>query len=166
MLVIGCLPTDSGRRGFATIRRCNFHHNMRLKSMAVENTYVMVKPDGVARGLVGEVIGRLERKGLQLEKMRMLTISEELAGRHYGEHVDKPFFGDLVEFITSGPVVAMEWSGEGAVAVARTLMGVTNPAEAAPGTIRGDYGLEITFNIIHGSDSVASAERELGIFFD
>lgn len=133
--------------------------------MAVENTYVMVKPDGVARGLVGEVIGRLERKGLKLEKMRMLTITEELAGRHYGEHVDKPFFGDLVEFITSGSVVAMEWSGEGAVAVARTLMGVTNPAEAAPGTIRGDYGLEITFNIIHGSDSVASAERELGVFF-
>ncbi|MCP3977478.1 MAG: nucleoside-diphosphate kinase [bacterium] len=133
--------------------------------MAVENTYVMVKPDGVARGLVGEVIGRLERKGLKLEKMRMLTITEELAGRHYGEHVDKPFFGDLVEFITSGPVVAMQWSGEGAVAVARTLMGVTNPAEAAPGTIRGDYGLEITFNIIHGSDSVESAERELGIFF-
>ncbi len=133
--------------------------------MAVENTYVMVKPDGVARGLVGEVIGRLERKGLKLEKMRMLTITEELAGRHYGEHVDKPFFGDLVEFITSGPVVAMEWSGEGAVGVARTLMGVTNPAEAAPGTIRGDYGLEITFNIIHGSDSGDSAARDLGIFF-
>jgi nucleoside-diphosphate kinase len=133
--------------------------------MAVENTFVMVKPDGVARGLVGEVIGRLERKGLNLEKMRMLTITEELAGRHYGEHAEKPFFGDLVEFITSGPVVAMEWSGEGAVGVARTLMGVTNPSEAAPGTIRGDYGLEVTFNIVHGSDSVSSAERELGLFF-
>lgn len=133
--------------------------------MAVENTFVMVKPDGVARGLVGEVISRMERKGLNLEKMRMLTITEELAGRHYVEHTEKPFFGDLVEFITSGPVVAMEWSGEGAVGVARSLMGVTNPAAAAPGTIRGDYGLEITFNIIHGSDSLASAARELGIFF-
>ena len=133
--------------------------------MAVENTYVMIKPDGVARGLVGEVVSRLERKGLSLVNMRMLTIDEELAGRHYAEHTDKPFFGELVEFITSGPVVAMEWSGEGAVAVSRTLMGVTNPAEAAPGTIRGDFGLIITENIVHGSDSVESAERELGIFF-
>jgi nucleoside-diphosphate kinase len=133
--------------------------------MSVENTYVMVKPDGVARGLVGEVVGRLERKGLKLENMRMLTITEELAGRHYAEHTDKPFFGELVEFITSGPVVAMEWSGPDAVVVARNLMGVTNPVDAAPGTIRGDYGLVITENIVHGSDSVESAERELGIFF-
>ena len=133
--------------------------------MAIENTFVMVKPDGVARGLVGEVIGRFERKGLTLERMRMLTISEEMAGRHYAEHTEKPFFGELVAFITSGPVVAMEWSGEGAVAVARTLMGTTNPAEAAPGTIRGDFGLLITHNVVHGSDSVDSAERELGIFF-
>ena len=133
--------------------------------MAAEHTFVMVKPDGVSRGLVGEVIGRLERKGLKLEKMRMLTIDEELAGRHYAEHTEKPFFGDLVEFITSGPVVAMEWSGEGAIAVARTLMGVTNPAEAAPGTIRGDYATVITFNIVHGSDGPESADRELGIFF-
>ena len=133
--------------------------------MAVENTYVMVKPDGVARSLVGEVVSRLERKGLKLVNMRMLTMDDELAGRHYAEHTEKPFFGELVAFITSGPVVAMEWSGEGAVAVARTLMGVTNPAEAAPGTIRGDFGLVITENIVHGSDSVDSAERELGIFF-
>ncbi len=133
--------------------------------MAVEQTFVMVKPDGVARGLVGEVIGRLERKGLELRKLRMLTIDEELAGRHYAEHRDKPFFADLVEFITSGPVVAMEWSGESAVAVARTLMGPTNPVEAPPGTIRGDFGLVITNNIVHGSDSTASAERELGLFF-
>jgi nucleoside-diphosphate kinase len=133
--------------------------------MSAENTYVMVKPDGVARGLVGEVVGRLERKGLKLVNMRMLTISEEMAGRHYAEHTDKPFFGDLVEFITSGPVVAMEWSGPDAVVVARNLMGVTNPVDAAPGTIRGDYGLVITENIVHGSDSVESAERELGIFF-
>ncbi len=133
--------------------------------MSVENTYVMVKPDGVARGLVGEVVGRLERKGLKLVNMRMLTITEEMAGRHYAEHTDKPFFGDLVSFITSGPVVAMEWSGPDAVVVARNLMGVTNPVDAAPGTIRGDYGLVITENIVHGSDSVESAERELGIFF-
>jgi nucleoside-diphosphate kinase len=125
----------------------------------------MVKPDGVARGLVGEVVGRFERKGLKLEKMRMLLIDENLAGRHYGEHSEKPFFGELVEFITSGPVVAMEWSGESAVSVARTMMGTTNPAEASPGTIRGDLGLIMTNNIVHGSDSPASAERELGLFF-
>ncbi|MEN8240244.1 MAG: nucleoside-diphosphate kinase [Actinomycetota bacterium] len=131
----------------------------------IENTFVMVKPDGVARGLVGEVVSRFEQKGLTLVKMRMLTISDEMAGRHYAEHTEKPFFGELVDFITSGPVVAMEWSGEGAVAVSRTLMGTTNPAEAAPGTIRGDFGTIITNNIVHGSDSVTSAERELGIFF-
>ena len=133
--------------------------------MAVENTYVMVKPDGVARGLVGEVISRFERKGLKLEKLAMLTMDVEIAGRHYAEHIDKPFFGELVAFITSGPVVAMEWSGESAVSVARTLMGGTNPSEAAPGTIRGDFGIVITHNLVHGSDSVESAERELGIFF-
>lgn len=133
--------------------------------MAIENTYVMVKPDGVARGLVGEVISRFERKGLALGNLAMLTISEEMAGRHYAEHTDKPFFGELVEFITSGPVVAMEWSGESAVSVSRILMGGTNPAEAAPGTIRGDFGVVITHNIVHGSDSVESAERELSIFF-
>lgn len=133
--------------------------------MAVEHTFVMVKPDGVARGLVGEVITRFERKNLTLENVRMLTISEDMAGRHYAEHTDKPFFGDLVAFITSGPVVAMEWSGEGAIDVARTLMGVTNPAHASPGTIRGDLGLEITHNIVHGSDSPESAKRELSIFF-
>lgn len=133
--------------------------------MAVEHTFVMVKPDGVRRSLVGEVISRFERKGLELEKMRMLQIDEEKAGRHYAEHEEKSFFGELIEFITSGPVVAMEWSGESAVSVARTLMGPTNPAEAPPGTIRGDFGLILTNNIVHGSDSVASAERELGIFF-
>ncbi|MGA9595871.1 MAG: nucleoside-diphosphate kinase [Acidimicrobiia bacterium] len=133
--------------------------------MAVENTFVMVKPDGVRRGLVGDVIGRFERKGLVLEKMRMLQIDEALAGEHYAEHTDKPFFGELVGFITSGPVVAMEWSGESAVSVARTLMGPTNPVTAPPGTIRGDFGLIVTNNIVHGSDSVGSAERELGLFF-
>jgi len=134
--------------------------------MAVEATFVMVKPDGVARGLVGEVITRFERKGLRLEAMRMLTITEDLARRHYAEHVDKPFFTDLVSFITSGPVVAMRWSGESAISVARTLMGPTDPVVAPPGTIRGDYGLIITNNIVHGSDSPESAARELALFFD
>ena len=133
--------------------------------MATERTFVMVKPDGVERGLVGEVIGRLERKGLTLQQMRMLTIDEELARRHYAEHVEKGFFGDLLAFITRGPVVAMQWAGEEAVAVSRTLMGVTDPKKAAPGTIRGDFGLIMTENIVHGSDSVESAERELLIFF-
>lgn len=133
--------------------------------MATESTLVMVKPDGVRRGLVGEVVSRFESKGLTLDKMRMLTIDDDLASRHYGEHVDKPFFGELVSFITSGPVVAMQWSGESAITVARTLMGTTNPAEAPPGTIRGDFGLIITENIVHGSDSPTSAERELGLFF-
>jgi len=133
--------------------------------VAVENTFVMVKPDGVARGLVGEVISRFEGKGLRLESMKMLTISEEMAGRHYAEHTEKPFFGELVAFITSGPVVAMEWSGESAVSVSRTLMGGTDPVDAEPGTIRGDFGLVITHNLVHGSDSLESAERELGIFF-
>jgi len=126
----------------------------------------MVKPDGVARGLVGEVISRFEKKGLKLERIRSLTISEEMARTHYAEHVEKPFFPELLEFITSGPVVAMEWSGEGAVAVGRALMGTTDPAQAAPGTIRGDLGLMVTENLVHGSDSLDSAVRELGIFFD
>jgi nucleoside-diphosphate kinase len=133
--------------------------------MAVEHTFLMVKPDGVARGLVGEIISRFERKGLTLEQARMLTVDEELASRHYAEHVEKPFFGELVEFITSGPVVAMEWSGESAIAVARTLMGPTDPAAAPPGTIRGDFGTVITQNLVHGSDGAESAARELSIFF-
>jgi nucleoside-diphosphate kinase len=133
--------------------------------MDAQHTFVMVKPDGVRRRLVGEVVGRLERKGLTLERMRMLTIDEDLAGRHYAEHVDKAFFGDLVEFITSGPVVAMEWSGPDAVAIVRTVMGPTDPASAPPGTIRGDLGTVITENIVHGSDSPVSAEREIRLFF-
>jgi nucleoside-diphosphate kinase len=133
--------------------------------MAVEQTFVMVKPDGVRRGLVGEVISRFERKGLTLEKMRLLQIDEAMARRHYAEHTEKPFFGELVAFITSGAVVAMQWSGPGAIGVARTLMGPTNPADAPPGTVRGDFGIIITENIVHGSDSPSSAERELAIFF-
>jgi len=134
--------------------------------MAIENTFIMIKPDGVERGLVGEVISRFESKGLLLERVRQLTIDESLARTHYAEHVERPFFPELLEFITSGPVVAMEWSGESAVSVCRGLMGATDPKEAAPGTIRGDLGLVVTHNIVHGSDSVESAERELGIFFD
>jgi len=133
--------------------------------VATERTFVMVKPDGVERGLVGEIIGRLERKGLTLQQMRMLNIDEEMARRHYYEHVEKGFFGDLLAFITRGPVVAMQWAGDEAVAVARNLMGVTDPKQAAPGTIRGDLGLIMTENIVHGSDSTESAEREIGIFF-
>ena len=131
----------------------------------IQSTFVMVKPDGVRRGLVGEVVSRLERKGLRLTRARMLTIDRALAERHYVEHVGKPFFPDLAAFITSGPVLAMEWQGEEAVEVARTLMGATDPKKAAPGTIRGDFGLVTTENIVHGSDSPASAERELGLFF-
>jgi nucleoside-diphosphate kinase len=133
--------------------------------MTVENTFVMVKPDGVRRGLIGEVIGRFEAKGLTLENLRMLTIDAELASRHYAEHVDKPFYGDLVAFITSGPVVAMEWSGENAIPAARSIMGPTDPVAAPPGTIRGDFAVEITENIVHGSDAPASAARELALYF-
>ena len=133
--------------------------------MAIERTFIMVKPDGVERALVGEVISRFETKGFKLERMRMLTPSTETATEHYAEHVDKPFFGELLEFITRGPVVAMEWSGEGAVASARNIMGATNPADAAPGSIRGDLATLLTENIIHGSDSVESANRELSIWF-
>lgn len=133
--------------------------------MPIENTFIMVKPDGVSRGLVGEIISRFEGKGLTLEKIRRLDIDEELARHHYAEHVEKPFFPELLEFITSGPVVAMEWSGESAVSVCRGLMGATDPKAAAPGTIRGDYGLAVTQNLVHGSDSAESAKRELDIFF-
>ena len=131
----------------------------------MERTFIMIKPDGVARRLIGEVIGRFERKGLTLTNLRMLTIDEELAHSHYAEHVDKGFFKELLSFITSGPVVAMEWSGEGAVNAARAVIGPTDPMKAGPGTIRGDYGLAVTQNIVHGSDSPESAERELGLFF-
>lgn len=133
--------------------------------MSTENTFIMVKPDGVRRGLVGEIISRFEQKGLTLEQIRLLSIEEDLARRHYAEHVEKSFFPELLAFITSGPAVAMEWSGESAVSVARTVMGATNPREATPGTIRGDFGLEVTENLVHGSDSVESAKRELSLFF-
>ncbi|HXA28611.1 MAG TPA: nucleoside-diphosphate kinase [Candidatus Angelobacter sp.] len=130
-----------------------------------EQTLVLVKPDGVQRGLIGEVIGRLERRGLKLAGMKLMQITEELAGRHYAEHREKPFFGGLVSFITSAPVVAMVWEGPGAVAMVRAMMGATNPANAAPGTIRGDLAVDFGMNVIHGSDSPESAQREVSLFF-
>ncbi|MCY3538865.1 MAG: nucleoside-diphosphate kinase [Acidimicrobiia bacterium] len=134
--------------------------------MAYEETFVMVKPDGVRRGLVGEVISRFERKGLELRRLEMRVPDPSIAAVHYQEHEGKPFYQSLLDFITSGPVVAMRWSGESAVAVARTLIGATNPVEAPPGTIRGDFGLEVQKNLVHGSDSPTSAARELAIWFD
>jgi nucleoside-diphosphate kinase len=133
--------------------------------MAVESTLLIVKPDGVRRGLIGEVLRRVEAKGLRIAEMRLMQIDRALAEEHYAEHHEKPFFAELVAFITSGPVVVARLEGEGAIDVWRTLMGPTNPASAPPGTIRGDLGLIITENIVHGSDSPASAERELRLFF-
>jgi nucleoside-diphosphate kinase len=133
--------------------------------MAVESTLLIVKPDGVRRGLVGEVLRRVEAKGLTIAEMRMMTIDRGLAEEHYAEHREKPFFGELVDFITSGPVVVARLEGESAIDVWRTMLGPTNPALAPPGTIRGDLGLIITENIVHGSDSPESAERELKLFF-
>ncbi|MDP7628012.1 MAG: nucleoside-diphosphate kinase [SAR202 cluster bacterium] len=131
----------------------------------MEKTLVLVKPDGVQRGLVGKIIGRLENKGFRLAALKLMNVSSKLAEEHYGEHVDKPFFGNLVRFITSSPIVAMAIEGENAVQVVRTTIGLTNPQEAAPGTIRGDFGLTIGMNLIHGSDSGESAVRELDLFF-
>ena len=131
----------------------------------MEETLVLVKGDGVRRRLVGEIIRRIEAKGLDLGDLKLMNVSRELAEEHYAEHREKPFFEELVEFITSTPVVAMRVRGEGAIKVMRTLMGVTNPAEAAPGTIRGDLALSMPDNLVHGSDSPESAVRELGLFF-
>ncbi len=131
----------------------------------MERTFVAIKPDGVQRGVIGEVISRLERRGLKLVAIRLMQVDEELAGRHYAEHVSRPFFPSLVSFITSGPIVAMIWEADNAVALARQTMGATNPGEASPGTIRGDLGIDIGRNIVHGSDSPESAEREIGLFF-
>jgi nucleoside-diphosphate kinase len=133
--------------------------------VATERTLVLVKPDGVRRGLAGEVVSRLERKGLTLVAMELRTLERAKAEQHYAEHAERPFFGELVEFITGGPLVALVVEGPNAVAATRRLMGVTNPVEATPGSIRGDYALEIGQNLVHGSDSPASAAREIGIFF-
>lgn len=132
----------------------------------MERTFLMIKPDAVQRNLIGEVVSRLERKGLKLVAAKLFQANEELAKEHYAEHVEKPFFNDLISFITSGPVFAMVVEGKNVVEVTRTLVGETNPTKAAPGTIRGDYGIDLGRNIIHGSDSNESAEREIGLWFD
>ena len=128
-------------------------------------TFFMIKPDGVQRNLVGQIISRVEAKGFSITKIKMMTISKELAEQHYGEHKDKPFFSDLVSFIISGPVVAMQVEGENVVLQIRNLMGATNPSESTPGSIRGDLATELDKNVVHGSDSDESAERELSLFF-
>jgi nucleoside-diphosphate kinase len=133
--------------------------------VATERTLVLVKPDGVRRGLAGEVVSRLERKGLTLVAMELRTLERAKAEQHYAEHAERPFFGELVDFITGGPLVALVVEGPNAVAATRRLMGVTNPVEATPGSIRGDYALEIGQNLVHGSDSTESAARESEIFF-
>jgi len=130
-----------------------------------QRTLVLVKPDGVKKGLIGEVISRLERKGLKIAAMRMLQMDEALARRHYAVHEGKPFFAGLVEFITSGPIVAVVVEGDRVVEAVRKLMGETDPVKAAPGTIRGDYGLDIGENLVHGSDSDENAQTEIGLFF-
>jgi len=130
-----------------------------------QRTLVLIKPDGVARGLVGEVLARIERKGLRIVALELRTIDRATAEAHYAEHAAKPFFADLVDFITSGPLVAAVVEGPDAIAAWRTMMGATNPLDSAPGTIRGDFALELSENIVHGSDSKASAKRELALFF-
>ncbi|MDN5344246.1 MAG: nucleoside-diphosphate kinase [Clostridia bacterium] len=131
----------------------------------MERTFSMIKPEGVARGLIGAIIGRLENKGYRIIALKMLRIPPELAAKHYAEHEGKPFYQELIRHITSGPVVAMVLEGPGVIAGLRQMMGPTNPRDAAPGTIRGDYALEVDANVIHGSDSPASAAREIALFF-
>ena len=131
----------------------------------MDRTLILVKPDAFARGLTGEIIARFERKGLRIVALRHMQVDEELAGRHYAEHAEKPFFGELVEFITSGPLVAMVLEGHEAVVAARQVIGATNPLEATTGSIRGDFALEVGKNMVHGSDSNESAARESALFF-
>ncbi len=131
----------------------------------MERTFLAIKPDGVQRGLVGTIIQRFEQKGYTLVGLKMLRVSRELAEQHYSEHKDKPFFPGLVDFITSGPVVAMVWEGRGVIAAARKLIGATNPLNAEPGTLRGDFGVDVGRNVIHGSDGPETAEREINLWF-
>ena len=131
----------------------------------VERTLVLIKPDAVQRGLVGRILDRFEQRGLSIRAAKLLTVDRELAERHYAEHSEKPFFGELVEFITSAPTMALVLEGEGAIAVVRSTMGATNPATAGPGTIRGDFALSMPDNLAHGSDSPESAEREIALWF-
>ncbi len=132
----------------------------------MQRTLVLVKPDGVQRGLVGAIIGRLERRGLKLISLKMMRITKEVAARHYAEHKGKPFYDGLIAFIISGPVVAMIWEGREAVSVVRSLIGATDPLKASPGTIRGDFALDLGMNLIHGSDSPERAETEIALFFN
>lgn len=132
----------------------------------MQRTFVMIKPDGVQRTLIGEIIGRFEKKGLKLVAMKLMQVPAELAARHYAEHRGKPFYDGLISFITSGPVVAMAWEGDDAVTLARSLIGATDPGKAVPGTIRGDLAIFTGNNLVHGSDSGQSAERELTLFFN
>ncbi len=132
----------------------------------MERSFIMIKPDGVQRGLSGEIIKRLEQKGFTIVAMKMMEVSRELAEKHYDVHRDKSFFNNLVEFITSAPVIAMVWEGEGVVAAARKLIGATDPLNAEPGTIRGDYGISIGRNLIHASDAVETAQREIALWFE
>ena len=131
----------------------------------MERTLILVKPDAFARGLTGEIVARFERKGLKIVAMRHMQVTEDLAKQHYAEHDGKPFFGELVDFITGGPLVAMVLEGYEAVKAARQIIGATNPLEAAPGSIRGDFGLEVQTNLVHGSDSPESGQREAALFF-
>ena len=131
----------------------------------MERTLILVKPDAFARGLTGEIIARFERKGLKIIAAKHMTVSEDLAKQHYAEHVERPFFGELVSFIPSGPIIALVFEGEDAIKAARQVIGATNPLEAAPGSIRGDFALEVGKNMVHGSDSDESAEREASLFF-
>jgi nucleoside-diphosphate kinase len=133
--------------------------------MAVEQTLILAKPDAVGRGLAGEILGRFERRGLKVRAARLVVATRELGETHYAEHTDKPFFGELVDFITSGPTLAFVLEGEGAVATCRLTIGATNPAEALPGSLRGQYALAMPNNLVHGSDSPESAQREIGLWF-
>jgi nucleoside-diphosphate kinase len=133
--------------------------------VAVERTLVLIKPDAVQRALAGEILSRLERRGLQIVEAKLLTVDRVLAEEHYAEHAEKPFFGELVEFITSAPILALVIEGEGAIAVVRATMGATNPADSTPGTIRGDLALSMPDNLVHGSDSSESAQREIALWF-
>ena len=134
--------------------------------MAVERTLVLIKPDAVRRGLAGDILRRFEQRGLEIREARLLTVERALAEKHYAEHAEKPFYGELVDFITSGPTLALVLEGEGAIATVRTTMGATNPADAGPGTIRGDLALSMPDNLVHGSDSPESAAREIALWFD
>jgi len=134
--------------------------------MAAERTLVLIKPDAMRRGLAGEILGRLERRGLDVREAKLVRVDEKLAKEHYAEHADKPFFAELVAFITSGPTLALVLEGEGAIATVRSTMGATNPADATPGSIRGDLALSMPDNLVHGSDSPESSAREISLWFD